>query len=170
MSDTPAPSSPSGSGASPGTSAPRGLAGVASDASTLAATGLLCAVLFAVVAGAINFLGDPAGLGIQGRLLALTETVDVGDVALLGLAVAPLLLTPDPPGGVDRPLLLRLDSALAWIIAVYGVVRAFVLVAQDTILLYRLAGFIATIGVAIAAATVGYYAARESFLKEEGRI
>jgi hypothetical protein len=165
MSDTPAPSSPPAPGAEP-----RGVAGMAADASTLAATGLLCAVLFAVGAGVINFLGDPGVLGFQGRLLALTETVDVGDVALLGIAVALLLLTPDPPGGLDRPLLLRLDSGLAWIIAAYGVVRAFVLVIQDTDVLHRGAGFIATIGVAIAAATVGYYAARESFLKQEGRI
>jgi hypothetical protein len=140
------------------------------DPSTLASTGLLAAVLFAVVAGVVNFLGDPGGSGLSGRLLALTETVDVGDVALLGIAVALLLLTPDPPGGIDRPLLLRLDAGLAVVIAVYGVIRAFVIVSQDNPVLFRFAGFIATIGVAIAAATVAFYAAKESSLKQEGRI
>jgi hypothetical protein len=88
----------------------------------------------------------------------------------LGIAVALLLLTPDPPGGIDRPLLLRVDAGLATIIAVFGVVRAFVLLSQDTVMLYRVAGFIATIGVAIAAATVAFYASKESSLKQEGRI
>jgi hypothetical protein len=143
---------------------------MAADPSTLASTGLLAAVLFAVAAGIINFLGDPEGGGLQTRLLALTETVDVGDVALLGLAVALLLLTPDPPGGIDRPLLLRLDAVLGAVIAVFGIIRAFVLVGQDGIMLYRLAGFIATIGVALAAATVAFYAAREAGLKKLGRI
>jgi hypothetical protein len=159
-----------GSDPLPTAPAPRGVVGMVADPSTLAATGLLAAVLFAVVAGFINFLGDPGGSGLQGRLLALTETVDVGDVALLGIAVALLLLTPDPPGGVDRPLLLRVDAALAAVIAGYGVVRALVLIAQESLFLYRVAGFVATTGVAIAAATVAYYAAKESFLKQEGKI
>jgi hypothetical protein len=141
------------------------------DPSTLAATGLLAAVLFAVVAGIINFFGGPPeGMTFSDRLLALTETVDVGDVALLGIAVALLLLTPDPPGGIDRPLLLRVAALLAAVIAVYGVIRALVLLANDGVMLFRFAGFIATIGVAIAAATVAFYAAKESFLKQEGRI
>jgi hypothetical protein len=141
------------------------------DPSTLAATGLLAAVLFAVVAGIINFFGSPAeGIAFADRLLALTETVDVGDVALLGIAVALLLLTPDPAGGIDRPLLLRVAAVLAAIIAVYGVVRALVLLADDGVMLFRFAGFIATIGVAIAAGTVAFYAAKESFLKQEGKI
>lgn len=164
MSDIRPPTKPS----SP--AAPHGVGGLLADPSTLASTGLLTAVLFAVVAGVVNFLGDPGGAGLSGRLLALTETVDVGDVALLGIAVALLLLTPDPPGGIDRPLLLRLDAALAAIIAGYGVIRALVLVAQDSEVLYRLAGFVATVGVAVAAATVAFYAAKESFLKREGRI
>ena len=149
---------------------PRGVSGMAADPSTLAATGLLAAVLFAVVAGVINFFGDPGGITMSERLLALTETVDVGDVALLGIAVALLLLTPDPPGGIDRPLLLRIDAVLAAVIAVYGVVRALVLASQDGVALFRGAGFIATIGVAIPAATVAFYAAKESFLNQEGRI
>jgi hypothetical protein len=158
---------PSG-GASP--AEPHGVTGMAADPSTLAATGLLAAVLFAILAGVINFFGDPGGVTFTDRLLALTETVDVGDVALLGIAVALLLLTPDPPGGIDRPLLLRIDAVLAAVIAVYGVVRALVLVAHEGVTLFRFAGFIATIGVAIAAATVAFYAAKESFLKQEGKI
>jgi hypothetical protein len=149
---------------------PTGVVGMFADPSTLASTGLLAAVLFAVVAGVINFLGAPGDAALSIRLLALTETVDVGDVALLGIAVALLLLTPDPPGGVDRPLLLRLDAVLAGVITLYGVLRALVLVSQDTLLGYRAAGFIATVGVALAAFTVAFYAAKESFLKEEGRI
>lgn len=149
---------------------PHGVSGMAADPSTLASTGLLAAVLFAVVAGVINFFGDPGGITFADRLLALTETVDVGDVALLGIAVALLLLTPDPPGGINRPTLLRLDAVLAGVIAVFGVVRALVLVTNEGITLFRLAGFIATIGVAIAAATVAFYAAKESSLKQEGRI
>jgi hypothetical protein len=155
---------------SSGAPEPHGVSGMAADPSTLASTGLLAAVLFAVGAGVINFLGDPGGGGIQTRLLALTETVDVGDVALLGITVALLLLTPDPPGGINRPLLLRLDALLGAVIALFGVIRAFVLVSQDAIILYRLAGFLATIGVALAAATVAFYAYRESGLKELGRI
>jgi hypothetical protein len=144
--------------------------GMAADPSTLASTGLLAAVLFAVVAGVINFFGDVGGITLADRLLLLTETVDVGDVALLGIAVALLLLTPDPPGGIDRPTLLRLDALLAAVIAVLGVVRALVLVTNDGVALFRFAGFIATIGVAIAAATVAFYAAKEASLKRQGRI
>jgi hypothetical protein len=140
------------------------------DPSTLAATGLLTAVLLGVVAGLINALGDPGDAGLSGRLLALTETVDVGDVALLGIAVALLLLTPDPPGGVDRPVLLRVTAGLGALIAVYGVVRAVVLVTLDSVVAFRLAGFLATTGVALAAATVAHYAAREAVLKPKGRI
>ena len=164
MTDLQPPSGP----ASP--AEPRGVTGMAADPSTLASTGLLAAVLFAVVAGIINFFGDPGGLSFADRLLALTETVDVGDVALLGIAVALLLLTPDPPGGIDRPLLLRIDAVLATVIAVYGVVRALVLLGHEGVFLFRLAGFIATVGVAMAAATVAFYAAKESFLKRQGRI
>jgi hypothetical protein len=155
---------------SPPPAAPRGFAWLTADPSTLASTGLLVAVLFAIVAGLINALGNPGDATIADRLLALTETVDVGDIALLGIAVALLLLTPDPPGGVDRPLLLKIDAVLAAIIAVYGVIRAVVLVAEHDVMAFRLAGFIATIGVALAAATVSFYAAKESVLKAAGRI
>src|SRR5262245_19618939 len=110
---------------------PHGVTGMFADPSTLASTGLLAAAAFAMVGGIINFFGVPGEAAFNVRLLALTETVDVGDVALLGIAVALLLLTPDPPGGIDRPLLLRVDAALAAVIAVYGVVRAFVLISQD---------------------------------------
>jgi hypothetical protein len=150
---------------------PRGVSGMTADPSTLAATGLLVAVLFAIGAGVINCLANPeGGLTLAQRLILLTETVDVGDVALLGIAVALLLLTPDPVGGIDRPLLLRIDAVLAAVIAVFGVIRALVLVTQDNPALFRFAGFIATIGVAIAAGTVAFYAAKESFLKQEGKI
>jgi hypothetical protein len=147
-----------------------GMAGMVADPSTLAATGLIAAVLFAIVAGLIAVLGDPGPSGTRGRLLNLTNTVDVGDVALLGLAVALLLLTPDPPGGLARPLLLQLTALLAAIISVYAVVRALTIVSSDTDAAAQFAGFIATVGVGIAAATIAFYAAKESFLKKEGRI
>lgn len=143
---------------------------MAADPSTLAATGLLAAVLFAVFAGLIAVLGDPGPAGMRGRLLNLTETVDVGDVAILGIAVALLLLTPDPPGGVARPLLLQLTALLASIISVYAVVRALVYVSSDVDAAARISDFIATVGVGIAAATIAFYAAKESFLKKEGKI
>lgn len=144
--------------------------GMFQDASTLASTGLLTAVLFAVVAGLFRMLVDPGVEDIKVRLLALTDTVDVGDVALLGIAVALLLVTPDPPGGIPRPFLLQLDALLAGIIAVFGVVRSVVLALGDESALFRFAEFLATMGVALAAATVCYYAAKESFLKERGEI
>jgi hypothetical protein len=71
---------------------------------------------------------------------------------------------------VRRALLLQLDAILATIITAYGVIRAIVLLSEDVGAALRVSGFIATIGVAVAAATVGFYAARESFLKEEGKI
>ncbi len=146
---------------------PSGLKGMFHDASTLASTGLLLAVFCAVGAGLINVIQDPGVSGMSARLLALTDTVDVGDVALLGIAVALLLLTPDPPGGIDRTLLMQFDSALAGIIAVFGVIRALVILTGEGAALSRLGGFLATVGFAIAAATVSYYAARESFMKEK---
>ncbi len=147
------------------------------DPSTLAATGLIAAVLFAIVAGLIAFFGNPRPFGFQGRLLNLTNTVDVGDVALLGIAVALLLLTPDPPGGFARSLLLLAVAALSAVISFYAVIRALVLISGSRDVYFnrtaaplRLSGFIATVGVGIAAATVGFYAAKESFLKKQGRI
>jgi len=140
------------------------------DPSTLAATGLLAAVVFATGAGLIGFLADPGSAGFRGRLLALTNTVDVGDVALLGIAVALLLLTPDPPGGFARPLLLQATAGLAGIISIYAVIRSLVLISSEGSVLLLLSGFIATVGVGIAAATISFYAAKESFLKKQGRI
>ena len=140
------------------------------DPSTLAATGLIAAVLFATVAGLIGFLADPRVGGFRARLLALTDTVDVGDVALLGIAVALLLLTPDPPGGFARRILLQAAAALAAIIAVYAVIRSLVIISSEGSAPLLLSQFIATIGVGIAAATVAFYAAKESFLKKEGRM
>lgn len=137
------------------------------DASTLASTGLLAAVLFATGAGVINFLGDPGTAGFRGRLLQLTNTVDVGDVALLGIAVALLLLTPDPPGGFNRKLLLQVDALLGVIITIYGIVRALIVLTESNVsFTFRAAGFISTVGVAIAAATVAFYAAKESTTKD----
>jgi hypothetical protein len=147
-----------------------GKAGMTADPSTLAATGLLAAVVFAVGAGLINFLADPSPGGFRLRLLQLTNTVDVGDVALLGIAVALMLLTPDPPGGLSRPLLLRVDAALAAVIAFYGIIRSLVIMSESGSVVLRFGGFVATIGVSIAAATVGFYAAKESFLKQRGQI
>jgi hypothetical protein len=142
-----------------------GIKGMIEDAPTLAATGLIAAVAFATVAGLFGFLVDPGSEGFRGRLLNLTDTVDVGDVALLGLAAALLLLTVDPPGGIPRSILLAATAGLAAIITGYGLVRALVLISERGAALIRLDQFIATLGVAIAAATVAYYAARESFLK-----
>lgn len=140
------------------------------DPSTLAATGLIAAVLFATGAGLIGFLGNPGLAGFRGRLLSLTDTVDVGDVALLGIAVALLLLTPDPPGGLARPILLQAIAGLCAILTVYAVIRSLVLISSEGSAPLLLSAFIATVGVGIAAATIGFYAAKESFLKKEGRI
>lgn len=63
-----------------------GIKGMIQDAPTLAATGLMAAVAFATVAGISGFLVDPGSAGFRGRLLNLTDAVDVGDVALLGQA------------------------------------------------------------------------------------
>jgi len=151
---------------SPGVPAvPSGIKGLLNDPPTLAATGLLAAVVFATVAGFFGFIHDPGSAGFRGRLLSLTDTVDVGDVALLGIAVVLLLLTVDPPGGIPRAILLEAAAALAAIITGYGIIRALVLISESGSGLLRFDGFVATLGVAIAAATVAFYAARESFLK-----
>jgi len=144
--------------------------GMTADPSTLAATGLLGAVVFAIVAGFINFLADPSPAGFRLRLLQLTNTVDVGDVALLGIAVALMLLTPDPPGGISRPILLRIAAGLSAVISFYGLIRALVIISESGSVILRFGNFVATVGVAIAAATVAFYAAKESFLKQRGQI
>ena len=92
-----------------------GIQGIIKDPATLASTGLLIAVLFAVVAGLVGFFttANVLDTGFKARMLNLTDTVDVGDVALLGIAVALLLLTPDPPGGVRRDLLMQVDCVLS---------------------------------------------------------
>ncbi len=136
-----------------------------SDAPTLAATGLIVAVGCATVAGFFGFLVNPGSAGFRGRLLNLTNTVDVGDVALLGIAAVLLLLTADPPGGIPRSVLLTVTSALAAVIAGYGVIRTVVLISISGSAVLRIDEFIATLGVAVAAATVGYYTARASFFK-----
>ena len=136
------------------------------DAPTLAASGLIAAVACATVAGFFGFLVNPGLAGLRGRLLNLTNTVDVGDVALLGIAAVLLLVTPDPPGGISRATLLVAVSALATIITFYGVVRTIALVTDKGSAFMRLDEAVATLGVALAAATVAYYAARESFFKQ----
>jgi uncharacterized membrane protein len=88
-------------------------------------------------------------------------------VAVLGVAVALLVLTPDPPGGIPRKILLQWSVALGVIISVFAVIRAFVEVSIDGAAIGRLQGFLATIGVAIAAATVAFYAARAVLPEEE---
>jgi len=150
---------------------PSGMKGMFHDASTLAATGLLLAVALAIVAGLFNAATNQIMNETRERLLSLTNTVDVGDVALIGLAVALLILTPDPPGGVDRPILLKLAGILSFLIAVYGVIRSVVLAANtNEAVIARLADFLATMGVALAAATVGYFAFKESSLHKKGLI
>src|SRR5437762_2270754 len=131
-----------------------GLTGMAADPSTLAATGLIIAEIFAVIAGIIGVFADPVTGGVRARLLNLTDTVDVGDVAVLGIAVALLLVTPDPPGGIRRPLLLQLSALLGAIISISGIVRAITLVSQSGSTALRIDSFLATIGVAIASATI----------------
>jgi hypothetical protein len=159
---------PQGPGPTPGPDEGAGmLGGLFRDPATLAATGLLIASAFNVVAGFINVFTDPEGEGVRGRLLSLTDVVEIGDVALLGVAVGLLVLTVDPPGGISRPLLLNVASALASIVAVFGVIRAVVVVSLEGPWPFRIASFIVTIGIAVAAATVAYWAARESFLKEQ---
>ena len=125
------------------------LGGLFRDPSTLAATGLLVASIFNVVGGFINFFSDPVGEGIRGRLLSLTDVVEIGDVALLGLVVTLLVVTVDPPGGIDRPLLLNVAAAVAGIIAAFGLLRAFVLLFESGTGLFRLSGFLVTIGAAL---------------------
>jgi hypothetical protein len=133
------------------------------DPSTLAATGLLAAALFAIVAGLISGLDDGT---MSDHLMALTNTVDVGDVALIGIAGALLVVTPDPPGGIPRPLLLQASSLFAGIIAVFGLIRSVVILTDAGTTIGRLSGFLATLGVALASATVSFWTARESLVKE----
>ena len=158
---------PSAPASPPATASGEPKANVFSDPSELAATGLIAAVLFAIVAGLFNFMAEVGPFGdFSNRLLALTQTVDVGDVALLGIATALLLLTPDPPGGMGRPMLLNVTAALSAIISAYGVIRSLVILTGNGDALGKFAGFVATLGVALAAATVAFYAAKESFLKK----
>ena len=145
-----------------------GVSGMFQDPSTLAATGLIVAVAFAVVAGGFNFLADWGTF--RGRLGALTNTVDVGDVAFLGIAVLLLLVTPDPPGGIERSLLLRVTAVLAGVITCYGALQAVLIATGGGEFFNQLASFVATGGWAIGSATVAFYAAKESFLKKEGLI
>jgi hypothetical protein len=145
---------------------PSGVSGLGQDPSTLASTGLLAAELLAVIAGVLNAFATAPDL--QTRLLALTTSVDVGDVAVLGVAVALLVLTPDPPGGIPRRILLQWSVILGVIIAVFATIRAFVDLTADGDFIPRGQSFLATIGVAIASATVAFYAARAVLPPDEG--
>jgi hypothetical protein len=149
------------------------MGGMFQDASTLAATGILAAVAMAILAGVSAFLGDPVinDEEFRQRLLSLTDAAGIADVALLAVGVILLLLTPDPPGGIARSLLLRINAGLAGIITLYAVIRALVLVSTgDTGFFFKIADLTSNVGVALAAATVTFYAAKESFLKERGQI
>jgi hypothetical protein len=138
---------------------PSGVSGLSQDPSTLASTGLLAAEVLAIVAGIINLFATAPDL--QTRLLNMTTSVDVGDVAVIGVAVALLVLTPDPPGGIPRHILLRWSVVLGVIIAVFAAIRAILELTQDGLeAVTRIQAFLATGGVAIAAATVAFYAAR----------
>ncbi len=145
---------------------PSGFIGIFNDPSTLAATGFIVAVMCSAGAGLVNFLSDAGSSELKVRLLQLTDTVDIGDVAVLGIAIVLLLLTPDPPGGVPRPLLMQADAVVSALVAVFGVVRALVLLTADGDAAGRVANFVTTMGVAIAAATVAFWAVRESLRKE----
>ena len=144
------------------TKSPSGFSGWFHDPATLAASGLLLAVGCAVLAGFLNVMVSAGAPDLHDRLMALTETVDVGDIALLGIAVALLVITPDPPGGIDRPVLLRFGVLLGVIITIFGAIRSVTLVLEPGSRLFRVSGFIATFGVAVAAATIAFYAAREA--------
>ncbi len=143
--------------------AAKSMSGVFDDAATLVASGLLVAIAFAIVAGFINFLGDPGPLGgFRERLLALTLTVDVGDIALLGVAVAMLVLTPDPPGGIPRKVLLLAAGGMSAIITLFGVIRALVVLTAEGEILFRFAAFVATSGLVLAAATIAFFAMKQA--------
>lgn len=145
----------------------KGVNGLFSDAATLVATGLLLASAFAILAGGINFLGDPGKYGgLRERIVALTITVDVGDIALLGVAVAMLVLTPDPPGGIPRKVLLWISAALSAIITLLGVIRGLEVITEDGSGIYRFAGFVATAGLVVAAATIAFFSAKEASVRD----
>ena len=55
---------------------------------------------------------------------------------------------------------------LAAIMALYGVIRAVVVLSESGSAVLRFDSFVATIGVALGAATIAFYAASESFLKK----
>lgn len=149
-----------------GQSASKNLGGMFNDAATLVATGLLVAAAFAIFAGFINFLGDPGPFGgLRERIVALTITVDVGDIALLGVAVAMLVLTPDPPGGIPRKYLLWVTAGLSAIITVLGGIRALEVLTNKSDFIFRFAGFVAITGLVIAAATIAFFAIKEASVR-----
>ena len=80
------------------------------------------------------------------------------------------------PLGRGATLLLVYLAFFAAVITIYGVIRSIVLISTKELNgaavsgALRTSGFVATVGVSIAAATISFYAAKESFLKKEGRI
>jgi len=166
MSEIPAPQP--GLPGLPGAADAKGVKGMFQDASTLASTGLIFAVFLAIGAGLINFAGDHGDIDMKARLLFLTDTVDVGDVALLGIAVALLLLTPDPPGGVPRSFLMRTAAIMSGVTMLYMLIRSAVLLTGTGDFVVALANSVTTLGVAVAAFTVTYYAWKEASIMEKG--
>ena len=73
------------------------------------------------------------------------------------------------PGGISRSTLLNITAVLSGVVAAFGLLRAFLLLTQSGGFPFRIAGFLVTIGLTLAAATVAYWAARESFLKDQLR-
>jgi len=84
----------------------------------------------------------------------------------LCVSVSLWLVTPDPPGGIPRSLLLQFSAVLAGIMTVFELIRTVVVATGDGTTISKLSDILATFGVAAAAATVSFYAAKESFLKE----
>jgi hypothetical protein len=61
---------------------------------------------------------------------------------------------------------MQFASLLSGIIAVFDLIRAIVVLVDDGTGVARLSGFITTLGVSIAAATISFYAARVSLAAE----
>ena len=142
------------------------MGGLFRDPSTLAATGLLIASSFNVIAGLINVFTDPRGKASEDGCCR-SPTWWRSAMWPCWRWPPPSWCSPSTPGGISRPFLLNTTSVLAAVVAVFGVIRAVApLASLDGPVTYRVAGFVVTIGIAVAAATVSYWAARESFLKE----
>ena len=69
--------------------------------------------------------------------------------------------------GGGGQLASELSALLGAIISISGIVRAITLVSQSGSTALRIDSFLATIGVAIASATIAFYAAKVGFLKQQ---